>query len=44
VSHRGKKDEEREEMEEEAVIAIMAGILKVETFSTTTEKHGFLQH
>jgi hypothetical protein len=37
LSHRGKKDEEREEMEEEAVIVIMAGILKVETFSTTTK-------
>ncbi len=43
LSHRGKKDEEREEMEEEVVIDIMAGLLKVETFSTT-KKHGFLHH
>jgi hypothetical protein len=42
LTHREKKDEEREEIDEEAVIFIMEGVLKVETFPTTTKKHGFL--
>ncbi len=35
LTHRGKKDEEREEIDEEAVIFLMEGVLKVETFPTT---------
>jgi hypothetical protein len=35
--HREKKDEERKEMEKEAVIDIMAGVLKVDTFPVTTK-------